>query len=596
MRFVQTFAPLPDLYAGDHVLRAHLDRLLGEVGHKAAAPALEALAADVAGPLHAAHLQAEAHPPQLRQYDGWGRRIDVIETPAGWETQRRAAAAYGLVALPYEPDARATWGAGARVVQHALLHLYAPWSATFSCPVAMSDGAVAVLSAPGVDPALRERLVPRLLSRDPEQAWTSGQWMTETEGGSDVGRATTRAVPAPDGWRLYGEKWFCSSTNSEFSVALARPEGAPPGSKGLACFVVPRYTGVAGGSAGRDTAPGLLIHRLKDKLGTRALPSAEVGLDGALAWPVGDPAEPGLKRMLTLVQVTRMHNAAAAAAGMRRGLVLARNFAETREAFGEKLFRQPLHREVLAWLAVDAEAAFALTGLCFALLGRVETAAGGVRGPRPAEEAGVGAPAGQANTDGDAESAALLRFAATLAKASTGKLAVASASEYVESFGGPGYVEDTGIPRLLRDAQILPVWEGTTNVLSLDVLRALARDGALVPYLARVDAALALGGEYVAPTATALRPVRDAVAAAAAAAAADPAAAATQAGARALTERMAHLLAAAALLEQAAYDAERGDTRAALVASLWARRRLLGDAAAGEGHRAFAHVVDGAPL
>jgi alkylation response protein AidB-like acyl-CoA dehydrogenase len=589
-RFVQELAPLPDLYAGDHTLRAHLDRVLGEVGHKAAAPLLEALAADVAGPLHQAGLDAERHPPVHVPYDGWGRRIDRIETSAGWETQRRAAATHGVVALPYEAEARETWGAGARVVQHALLHLYGPWSATFSCPVAMSDGAATVLATEGVDPALRDRLLPRLLSRDPDVAWTSGQWMTESEGGSDVGRATTAARPDGDGgWALHGEKWFCSATTAEFAIALARPEGAPDGTRGLACFVVPRYAGLAAappsGEPRRDTAPGLFVHRLKDKLGTKALPSAEVRLDGAEAWPVGDPAESGFRRMLQLVQVTRIHNAAAAAAGMRRGLVLARRFAETREAFGQRLFRQPLHREVLSWLAVDADAAFALTGLCFDLLGRYEV-------------------------DGDAQAGALLRFAATLAKASTGKLAVANASEVVECFGGPGYIEDTEIPRLLRDSQVLPVWEGTTNVLALDVLRALARDDALTPYLAHVDAALATagtalatagaaggaGGEWLAPVAAQLRGVRDAVAEDARAAAAAPTTDATQARARNLLERMAHLLAASALVEQAAFDLDRGDARSALVASLWTRRRLLGDPAAGEGHRAFAHVVDGAPL
>jgi alkylation response protein AidB-like acyl-CoA dehydrogenase len=588
-RFVQELAPLPDLYAGDHTLRAHLDRVLGDVGHKTAAPLLESLAADVAGPLHDAGLDAERHPPVHVPYDGWGRRVDRIETSAGWETQRRAAATHGLVALPYEAEARETWGAGARVVQHALLHLYGPWSATFSCPVAMSDGAATVLGAEGVDPGLRDRLLPRLLSRDPDVAWTSGQWMTESEGGSDVGRATTQARPDGDGgWALHGEKWFCSATTAEFAIALARPEGAPSGSRGLACFVVPRYAGLAAappaGPRSGDTAPGLFVHRLKDKLGTKALPSAEVRLDGAEAWPVGDPAEPGLRRMLALVQVTRIHNAAAAAAGMRRGLVLARRFAETREAFGQRLFRQPLHREVLSWLAVDADAAFALTGLCFDLLGRYEV-------------------------DGDAQAGTLLRFAATLAKASTGKLAVANASEVVECFGGPGYIEDTEIPRLLRDSQVLPVWEGTTNVLALDVLRALARDDALTPYLAHVDAALATAGaagangassggsaEWLAPVAAQLRTVRDAVAEDARAAAAAPATDATQARARHLLERMAHLLAASALVEQAAFDLDRGDARSALVASLWTRRRLLGDPAAGEGHRAFAHVVDGAPL
>jgi acyl-CoA dehydrogenase len=566
-RFVQPLAPLPDLYAGDHTLRGHLDRLLGEVGHKNAAPLLESLAAEAAGPLRDAGRDAERHPPQHVPYDGWGRRIDRIETSQGWETQRQAAARHGLVALPYEADARATWGAGARVLQHALLHLYSPWSATFSCPVAMSDGAVTVLQAPGVDPALQERLLPRLLSRDPDVAWTSGQWMTESEGGSDVGRATTTAKNDDGAWRLHGEKWFCSATTAEFAIALARPEGAPAGSKGLACFVVPRY---AAGT--RDTAPGLYVHRLKDKLGTKALPSAEVRLDGAEAWPVGDPAEPGLRRMLALVQITRIHNAAAAAAGMRRGLLLARNYAETREAFGERLFRQPLHREVLAWLAVDADAAYALTALCFDLLGRAEV-------------------------DGDAEAAALLRFAATLTKAYTGKLAVANASEVVECFGGPGYIEDTEIPRLLRDSQVLPVWEGTTNVLSLDVLRALARDGALAPYLRYVDRAIDRAtGEWLGPVADLLRTARAAVARDAEAAAAEPTRDRTQAGARHLMERLAALLAGAALVEQAAYDLDRGDARAALVASLWARRRIAGDPAAGQGHQAFAHVVDGAAL
>ncbi|HVE98894.1 MAG TPA: hypothetical protein VNA12_06920, partial [Mycobacteriales bacterium] len=222
-RFVQERAPLPDLYQGDLTLRRTLDRLLGDVGHKAAQPLLERLATDAAGPLAAAARDAERHPPALEQYDGWGARVDRIHTSTGWETLRKAAATHGLVALPYEPDARATWGSGARLVQHAMVHLYAPSSATFSCPVAMSDGAAVVLAAPGVDPALRDHLLPRLLARDPDVAWTSGQWMTETEGGSDVGRSTTRAHRGDGGWRVTGEKWFCSSTTSEFALALARP-------------------------------------------------------------------------------------------------------------------------------------------------------------------------------------------------------------------------------------------------------------------------------------------------------------------------------------------------------------------------------------
>lgn len=587
-RFVQHVPDIEDVYVSDFVLRAALDRILGDVGHKSAAPLLESLAAEVAGPLREAHRQAESHPPELVSYDAWGVRVDRIEPPWGWEQQRQAAARHGVVALPYEEGARETWGAGARVVQLALLHLYGPESATFSCPVAMSDGAALLLSEPDVDDELRSRWLPRLLSRDPEASAVSGQWMTETEGGSDVGRATTSARLEGEHWRLYGEKWFCSAADSAMSVALARPQGGPAGTKGLVCWVVPRYavdsplTGFSGGP--QDTAPGMVLHRLKDKLGTRALPSAEVGLDGAAAWPLGDPAESGISRMMRLVQVTRLHNSAAAAGNMRRGLAYARAFAGSREAFGAPLWQQPLHRETLAWLAVDAEAAFHLTVLCFDLLGRVEAAGGHRSGGEHAD-----AP----------DSVRLLRFAATLAKLSTGKLAVASASEYVEAFGGNGYIEDTGIPRLLRDSQVLPIWEGTTNVLSLDVLRALHRDAVLDPYLARVDTALDTaedsGDPWLGPVAQRMRPIREEVAAEARAAMQAPAGQA-QAGARELALRMAHLLAATALIEQAEHDAALGDARAALVASAWVRRRLDNDPCTGEGHRAFAHIVDGERL
>ncbi len=579
-RFVQTFGPVGDLYAGDHVLRATLDRLLGADGHAAVKGRLAGLAADVAGPLKAAHADAEAHPPRLVRYDAWGQRVDRVQTSAGWESQRRAAAEHGVVATPYEADARAAFGAGARVVQHALLHLYGPESATFSCPVAMADGAAALLSRPDTDPEVRASWLPRLLSRDPDLAITSGQWMTETTGGSDLTRTGTVARQDGTGaWRLSGQKWFCSAVDARVAVALARPDGAAAGSRGLVCFLVPRYAAdvpaAPAGSAPDATAPGLRIHRLKDKLGTRALPSAEVGLEDAYAIPVGDPGEPGLAKMMTLVQITRLHNAAAAAAAMRRGLVYVRQHAQAREAFGAPLWRQPLHRETLGWLAVDAEAAFALTAVTFAALGRVEI-------------------------DADPDAAALLRIAATLAKAATAKLAVASASEYVECFGGNGYIEDTGIPRLLRDSQVLPIWEGTTNVLSLDVLRVLVREPAAFAAFQRfvtaaADAAGASAEAHLTGLAGPLRQVRDEIAARAAALATAGQEMA-QAGARSLTTRMAHLLAAAALVEQGVFEANRGNARAALVASLWVRRRLLGEACDGEAHRWFGHVVDAEPL
>jgi acyl-CoA dehydrogenase len=511
-RFVQVAPEPPDPYESDVTLRGWLDRLLGADGHAAAKDRLTALSEEVRGPLRAAHRDAEANPPRLVRYDGWGERVDRVLTVPGWETLRRAAARHALVALPYQPAARQRWGAGARVLQFALLYLYGPESATFTCPVAMADGAVALLSRPEVDAAVRDVWLPRLTSTDPDEAVTSGQWMTESRGGSDLAGTATFARPAADGtWRLSGEKWFCSAIDSTVAVALARPEGAGAGSRTLAPFLVPRYQ------------RGVRLRRLKDKLGTRAVPTAEVALRDAVGLPLGDPAQPGLSRMMALVVVTRLHNAAAAAAGMARGLAYARAFAEHRTVASGRLADSPLHRATLGALEVDAAAAFALAAHAFDLLGRIEVA-------------------------GDADAADRLRLVAPLSKLVTGKLAVAAASEYLECFGGAGYVEDTGLPRLLRDAQVLPIWEGTTNVLALDVLRALARGEGL----AAVPAALADEAR---------------------AAGADPRAPHVVAGARGLALRLGYALAAQLLDEHA--DAA-GDERSAAHAGLWRQARLSG--------------------
>ncbi|MFD6683525.1 acyl-CoA dehydrogenase family protein [Micromonospora parva] len=558
-RFVQPVPPPVDPYAGDGLLRSWLERHLGPGGHAAAKGRLADLAADVTGPLRAAHADAEAHPPTLVRYDPWGARVDRIDTSAGWQEQRAAAARHAVVALPYLPDARGTWGAAARIVQHALLHLYGPESATFSCPVAMADGAAALLSMPDVDATVRAAWLPRLISTDPATAITSGQWMTESQGGSDLGRSSTLGRPAADGsWRLTGEKWFCSAADAAMAVALARPEGAGRGSRVLAPFLVPRYavdSPLADGAAPGAPAPGVMVHRLKDKLGTRALPTAEIGLRDAYALPLGDPAVPGLVRAMTLVVVTRVHNAAAAAGGMRRGLDYARAYAEVRHVAGGPLVSSPLHRATLGTLAVDAAGAFALAGHAFALLGRVE----------------VGA---------DPEAAAELRIVAPLAKLATGRLAVSSASEYVESFGGAGYVEDTGVPRLLRDAQVLPIWEGTTNVLALDVLRALTREDAGVPLLSRLAAAVDLARPLSPVLADTLATAAAQLTETISAVTVDPGASAVLAGARGLALRLAYALTTALLVEHAAW----GDEQAELAARLWARRWLRHEEIAEDAH------------
>jgi alkylation response protein AidB-like acyl-CoA dehydrogenase len=374
------------------------------------------------------------------QWDAWGRRVDRIEPTPLWREAAVLSAHHGLVAAAYEKRL----GPDARVHQMAMVHVLEPSMDVYSCPLAMSDGAARALLdlAPA---SLVDRAVPRLTSRDPARAWTSGQWMTERTGGSDVSGTETVARKDGDGFRLYGTKWFSSAVDSQMALALARPEGNPSGSRGLALFYV--ETRDADG-----TPAGVFVNRLKDKLGTRKLPTAELTLDGVRAIPVAGLTH-GVRNITPVLTVTRTWNSVVAAAYMTRALALARDYARRRSAFGAALLSQPLFADTLAALEAEREGAFLLAHRAAALLGRAD--------------------AGAAS---DAERT-ILRALTPLAKLTTGKQAVALVSEVVECFGGAGYVEDTGIPVLIRDAQVLPIWEGTTDVLALDLARALEGDG-----------------------------------------------------------------------------------------------------------------------
>ena len=566
MSFFQQPPRLGNTYRSDVVLREHLERLLPPDVLLEVVPQLEALGAAAAsdGELTRLADQAEASPPRLVPYDPWGRRIDRVEVSDAWLALHAAQARAGLAALPHE----GRYGPYGRVVQHALLHLYGPSSAVFTCPVAMTDAAVRVLRD-HAQPSLRDRVVSRLLARDPQRAWTCGQWMTEREGGSDLSRHATVARLDPDAdprqdgaWRLHGTKWFTSAVTADCALVLARPEGpdgaSRPGSGGLALFLVERVhprSGVV------QVGTTILVNRLKDKLGTRALPTAELTLDGAAATAVGG-VEAGVRKMAGMLNVTRVHNAVSAAAGMRRGTDLAVAYARVREAFGRPLAELPLHRATLDALAVEAEAAFALVADVMARLGQAES------GTLP--EGAAGAERGRR----------ALRALIPLAKLLTAKDAVAHASEVLECFGGAGYIEDTGIPRLLRDAQVLPIWEGTTNVLSLDLLRAERRDGAVSALLDELrETAAALAGPRLARTAALLEGAATGLAKEVRG---WPSSDDTelQAGLRGFALRLGRASAAAALAVHAAHRlARHGDPRAAHVAAAYASRRLGAGAA-----------------
>ncbi len=394
-------------------------------------------------------LQAE---PQLKQWDAWGNRVDAIELTPLWKEMARVTAEEGLVATAYERR----HGAHSRVHQFALVYLLNATSGVYSCPLAMTDGAAKTLVSIG-NKVLIDRALPRLTSRDPATAWTSGQWMTERTGGSDVAISeTTARHEAGDVYRLSGTKWFTSATTSQMALTLARPEGNPPGGAGLALF----YLELRDDDGSMN---GIAINRLKDKLGTRMVPTAELTLDGARATLVAGTTN-GIKSITPMLAITRTWNAVCAVSGMRHALALARDYADRRVAFGAALRDKALHADTLAAMQAEFEGAFHLAFRAVELLGR--------------EEAG----------EITEEEAQLLRLITPIAKLTTAKQAVQVASETLEAFGGAGYVEDTGLPRILRDAQVLPIWEGTTNVLALDVLRALAKVGSLEPIAREIAA------------------------------------------------------------------------------------------------------------
>lgn len=454
MAFFQVPPSLGNQLDDDRVLRTYLRRTLPPDVLAKVEPELREVGELVGNDLYRLQIEDRLNEPVLTQWDAWGHRIDHIEISPLWKRAKRLAAELGLVARGYESHPHA------RVVQFAFVYLFHASSDVYTCPLAMTDGAARTLLT-HKQPALVERAVPNLLSRDPDKMWTSGQWMTERTGGSDVGLSETIAREHDGVWKLSGTKWFTSATTSEMALTLGRPEGNPAGGRGLALFYVEQR--LPDGSRN-----GISVNRLKDKLGTRKVPTAELTLDGTVATPVLG-LEGGIKAISPMLNVTRTWNAVCAISDMRRGVAIARDYAKRRVAFGAPLAQKPLHATTLAGMQAEQEAAFLLTFWGVELLGRIEQ--GGA-------------------TEQDR---ALCRLATPIIKATTGKMTVPVISEALEAFGGAGYIEDTGLPRILRDAQVIPIWEGTTNVLSLDTLKAMGDGEVVVRWRSEVERLVDVG-------------------------------------------------------------------------------------------------------
>ncbi|KAI9105245.1 hypothetical protein DFS34DRAFT_1330 [Phlyctochytrium arcticum] len=388
---------------------------------------------------------AEANPPTLTQYDHWCRRVDTITTAEGWRTMKGVSAQEGLVAIAFERK----FEHHSRIYQFAKLYLAAPAMAMFGCPLAMTDGAARLIELYG-SPSMKERAYRKLTSRDPAQFWTSGQWMTERPGGSDVGDTETIAERenGSNDWRVSGFKWFSSATDCDMTFLLARTKDAQgrvqTSSKGLSLF----YAQLRDEKGKLD---GIRVHRLKNKLGTKALPTAELVLDGLPAVMVGAENR-GVATITVILNITRIHSAMSTAANLQRSLAIAKSYAQKRTVFGKRLVEQPLHLRTLANLDLTMRACTHFLFFAVKLLGEAEAS--------PNEQARQRA-------------ATLLRVTTPLLKMWVCYEGTRGILEAMEACGGQGYMEETGIARHLRDALVNSIWEGTTNVQALDLLRTV---------------------------------------------------------------------------------------------------------------------------
>ncbi|CAJ0568761.1 unnamed protein product, partial [Mesorhabditis spiculigera] len=380
--------------------------------------------------------QCEIDKPRLEQHDAWGKRVDSLWVCPEWRQLKGVCAEEGIIAIGYDDT---TDPVARRMHQVAKLFLFSPSAGLVTCPMAMTDGAAKTIDALGLRGKndLATETYNRLTSRDPQKAWTSGQWMTEKRGGSDVGGGCdTYAVHVKgDEYRLHGYKWFSSAIDADVALTLARvvddKGDAQAGSKGLSLFLL---------KIRKDDSQelnGIQMIKLKNKLDSYRQPNY-------------CSMASGIPHISNMLNITRIHNAVASVAGMRRILSLARDYSTRRLVFGQPQEKWPLHLATLAKLEVEARGCFLMLMDAARLLGVQES--------------------GKATLN----ELVMLRLITPVLKLYTAKQCVPLISEGIECFGGQGYIEDTGLPTLLRDAQVTPIWEGTTNVLSLDVLRVFS--------------------------------------------------------------------------------------------------------------------------
>jgi acyl-CoA dehydrogenase len=440
MNFYRADPALTDL------LRLHLTEAL----FRHIEPHLDRLGGLAGGHLDECARLADRHTPVLHQRDRFGRDSQYIEYhPAYRELEKAAFGEFGIHAMSIRKGILGWPDKYPVVAKHAFTFLFNQAEFGMGCPINVTDGCAKLLNNFGSD-ALKAKYLDGLTQTDISKLTQGGQFMTEKEGGSDVGTLTTTAVQEGDHWRLTGEKWFCSNADAEVVMLLARPEGAGPGTRGVGLFLMPRR--LEDGSQNHYR-----IVRLKDKLGTRSMASGEIKLEGAVAYAVGK-LDRGFVQMAEMVNSSRLSNGVKSTALMRRAYHDAMTVAKGRVVFGQRIIDLPLARRQLMKIMLPTEQALSMSFLTADALDRAEA--------------------------GSQDAAALLRILTPTLKFRATRDARKVCGDALEMRGGIGYIEEFATARLLRDAHLGSIWEGTGNIVAIDALkRAVGRHGA--------DAALA---------------------------------------------------------------------------------------------------------
>jgi alkylation response protein AidB-like acyl-CoA dehydrogenase len=405
---------------------------------------------------------ADKHPPTLSVRDRRGNDESRIHKhPAYVELERAAFCDFGLAALSHRAGVLGWSEPMPPAAKYALTYLFVQAEFGLCCPVSMTDSLARTVRRFG-DPQLIERVLPLVTATDFDALHQGAMFMTEQGAGSDVaGTATSASLQADGTWQLDGDKWFCSNPDAGFAMVLARSEPADThaGLKGVSLFLLPRHRPDGSTNSYR-------ILRLKDKLGTRSMASGEIRLEGAMAWLVGERGR-GFQQMADMVNNSRLSNGVRAAGLMRRALTEAQHVARNRRAFGQRLIDMPLMRRQLAKMAMRTEQARTMVFQTAWALERADRALPGA--------------------------AALARIMTPLIKFRACRDTRGVTGDAMEIRGGCGYIEEWSDARLLRDAHLGSIWEGTSNIVALDVLRAIRRDDALPALRDRVSTLLAEG-------------------------------------------------------------------------------------------------------